>query len=124
MPQTTGLLASVKTLTGSLLAVAQTRLELLANEMEEDKLRMARILFFSLLAFFFICLGMMLITLLIIVVFWDTYRMLTIGLIVAVYLGIAAGLAVYAVREFKRKPKIFSSSLAEFIKDRALLEDE
>jgi uncharacterized membrane protein YqjE len=122
MAQTAGLFASVKTLASTLLGIAQTRLELLASEMEEDRLRMARLMFLSLLAFFFFCLGMVLITLLIIAVFWDTYRLLTIGLIAAIYIGLAVGLAVYVMRELRRKPKLFSASLAEFIKDRAMLE--
>lgn len=122
MAQTAGLFASVKTLASTLLGIAQTRLELLSNEMEEDRLRMTRLLFLSLLAFFFFCLGMVLITLLIIAVFWDTYRLLTIGLIATIYIGFAAGLAVYVMRELRRKPKLFSASLAEFIKDRAMLE--
>jgi uncharacterized membrane protein YqjE len=122
MAQNAGLFASVKTLASTLLGIAQTRLELLASEMEEDRLRMTRLLFYSLLAFFFFCLGMVLITLLIIAVFWDTYRLLTIGLIAAIYIGFAAGLAIYVMRELRRKPKLFSASLAEFIKDRAMLE--
>jgi uncharacterized membrane protein YqjE len=122
MAQTAGLFASVKTLASTLLGIAQTRLELLASEMEEDRLRMARLMFLSLLAFFFFCLGMVLITLLIIAVFWDTYRLLTIALIAAIYIGFAVGLAIYVMRELRRKPKLFSASLAEFIKDRAMLE--
>jgi uncharacterized membrane protein YqjE len=122
MAQTAGLFASVKTLASTLLGIAQTRLELLASEMEEDRLRMARLMFLSLLAFFFFCLGMVLITLLIIAVFWDTYRLLTIGLIAAIYIGFAVGLAIYVMRELRRKPKLFSASLAEFVKDRAMLE--
>jgi len=122
MAQTAGLFASVKTLASTLLGIAQTRLELLASEMEEDRLRMARLMFLSLLAFFFFCLGMVLITLLIIAVFWDTYRLLTIALIAAIYIGFAVGLAIYVMRELRRKPKLFSASLAEFVKDRAMLE--
>ena len=118
-----GLLNSIKTLADTLLGIVQTRLELLANELEEDRLRMIKLIFFSFFMLFFFFLGMVLLTLLIVLVFWDSYRFLTIGLIAALYLGIAGGLAVYVMREIKGKsrPRLFSASLAEIIKDRVAL---
>lgn len=121
-----GLFTSIKTLAGTLLSVAQSRLELLANELEEDRLRMIKLLFFSFFMLFFFFLSMVLLTLLVIIAFWDSYRFLTIGLIAAIYLSIAGGLAIYVVREVKRKsrPRLFSASLAEIIKDRIALGTE
>ena len=122
MTQARGLFASVKTLLGTLLGMAQTRLELLVNELEEERLRLIRLLFYSLLTLFFFCLGVVLLTLLVIAVFWDTYRLLAIGLATAAYLGIAAWLAIYVVRQARHKSRLFSASLAELAKDRAALE--
>jgi uncharacterized membrane protein YqjE len=122
MTQSNGLVASVKALMSTLLCIAQTRLELLANEMEEDRLRMIRLVLFSLFMFLFFCLGIVMFTLMIIVIYWDTYRLLAIGLVALVYLVVAAGLAVYLAREIRLKPKIFSASIAELIKDRVALE--
>lgn len=122
MTQSNGLVASVKALMSTLLCIAQTRLELLANEMEEDRLRMIRLVLFSLFMFLFFCLGIVMFTLMIIVIYWDTYRLLAIGLVALTYLVVAAGLAVYLARQVKQKPKIFSASIAELIKDRVALE--
>lgn len=126
MSQPQGIFASIKTLAGTLLGVAQTRLELLANELEEDRLRMIKLIYFSFFMLFFFFLGMVLLTLLIIIAFWDSYRILAITLIAATYLSIAGGLAIYVVRELKRKsrPKLFSASIAEIIKDRIALDAE
>ena len=122
MTQGSGLFASVKTLLDTLLSVAQARLELLANELGEEQSRLTRLLFYSLFTLFFFCLGMVLLTLLIIVVFWDTHRLLAIGLVTAAYLGIAAVLATCVVHQARHRPRLFSASLAEIAKDRAALE--
>lgn len=118
-----GLINSIKTLTDTLLGIAQTRLELLAVDLEEDRLRMMRLAFLSLFMLFFFFLGLILITLLIIIAFWEQYQLLTIGLIAALYFILAGALAIYLMRQLKGKsrPKLFAASLSEIIKDRIAL---
>lgn len=122
MPPSGGLFASVKALLSTLLGTAHTRLELLINELEEERLRMIKLLFYSLLMLFFFFLGVLLLTLLVIAMFWDTNRLLTIALVTVTYLGIATWLATYVVRQAKHKPRLFSVSLAELAKDHAAFE--
>jgi uncharacterized membrane protein YqjE len=119
-----GLLVSLKSLAGTLIEIARTRLELLSNDLEEDRLRMMRLLFVSVFMLFFFLVGVLLLTLLIIMAFWETYRLLAIGLIALTFLTIATGLAIYLLREIKRKPRLFSASLAELMVDRSLLESD
>lgn len=118
-----GLINSIKTLTDTLLDLAQTRLELLAVDLEEDRLRIMRLALVSFLMLFFFFLGVVLITLLIIIAFWDQYQLLTIGLIAILYFILAGALAIYLMRQLKGKsrPKLFSASLAEIMKDRIAL---
>jgi uncharacterized membrane protein YqjE len=118
-----GLINSIKTLTDTLLDLVQTRLELLAVDLEEDHLRMMRLAFLSFFMLFFFFLGMVLLTLLVIIAFWEQYQLLTIGLIGALYFIIAGTIAVYLTRQLKGKsrPKLFSASLAEIMKDRIAL---
>ncbi len=121
-----GLINSIKTLTDTLLDLAQTRLELLAVDLEEDRLRIMRLAFVSFFMLFFFFLGVVLITLLIIIAFWDQYQLLTIGLIATLYFILAGALAIYLMRQLKGKsrPKLFSASLAEIMKDRIALRVE
>ena len=118
-----GLINSIKTLTDTLLGIAQTRLELLAVDLEEDRLRMMRLAFLSLFMLFFFFLGLILITMLIIIAFWEQYQLLTIGLIAVLYFILASALAIYLMRQLKGKsrPKLFAASLSEIIKDRIAL---
>ncbi len=113
-----GLLESLKRLVGTLLAIVQTRLELLANEIEEELLRIGQILLYGVVALFFFCLAILLLVVFIVALFWDTYRLQAVGGLTAFFF--AAGLLVcYALRRVVReKSRLFSASLAELSKDR------
>lgn len=113
-----GLLESLKRLVGTLLAILQTRLELLSNEIEEELLRIGQILLYGIVALFFFCLTILLLLVFIVALFWDSYRLQVVGGLTAFFL--AAGLLVcYALRRVVReKSKLFSGSLAELSKDR------
>lgn len=124
MGQSSGLLASVKTLCGTLLGIAHTRLELLATELEEERIRLTQMVLHGVLALFFFCMGVLLLTLLVVAAFWDSHRLAAIAAVSAVYLGIALLLAGSVNSKAKRKPRLFSASLAELGKDRAQLSTE
>lgn len=116
-----GLLDSVKVLAGTLLAMGQTRLELLSNDLEEERAWLTSMLIWTLIALFFAALAVVLATLLIVVIFWDSYRLLAMGILIAIFiLG-----AVYAWRRLRNmirsKPRLFSASLGELSKDREQL---
>lgn len=116
-----GLLESVKTLAGTLLAMGQTRLELLSNELEEERAWLTAMLVWTLIALFCATLAVVLATLLVVVIFWDTYRLLAIGIMTGLFIA-GAGFAWGVVRKMSRsKPRLFSASLAELSKDREQL---
>jgi uncharacterized membrane protein YqjE len=121
MEQGSGLFASIRTLFCTLLGIAQTRLELLASELEEERLRLTRMLLYAFLALFFFGLGVLLLSVLIIAAFWDSYRLAAIGAVLAIHFGAAFICALCVRKQAKQKPKLFSASLAELGKDRAAL---
>lgn len=101
--------------------MARTRLELIATELEEERLHLARLVTYGLLALFFFGLGVMVLSLLIIAAFWDTNRLAAITVLVVAYLGIALAFGLAARQQLRRKPRLFSATLAEIDKDRAAL---
>jgi uncharacterized membrane protein YqjE len=113
-----GLLGSARNLASTLIAVAQTRLQLLGNEIHAEGLRLARLGLFAVSAIFFIALGIIMLTLLVIVVFWDSHRLLAIGSIAAIYLllGIAFGVTLF--RHAAKPTCLFEDSLRELAKDK------
>ncbi len=109
---------SLKRVAGTMFSIAQTRLELLANELEEERLHFEQTLLYSGIALFFFGLSIMLLTVFIVVAFWDSQRLLVLGSLAALFF--IAGLLVWnASRNLIRKtPKLFSTSLAELSSDR------
>ena len=116
-----GLLGSLKSLASTLLAVVETRLLLLGNELHAERLRLAQLGLLAIAAVFFLVLGIIMMTLLVIVVFWDTHRLLAIGGFAAIYLlaGIVFGVTV--IRRATERSRLFEDSLQELAKDREWL---
>ena len=120
-PGDPGLLAALRRLGSTLVAILHTRIELFAREFERERIRVMRLLLIGFVGLFFFALGMLTLTLFVIVIFWDTHRLIAIGAVTALYLGIAAGLAIYAKGEAGRAARPFASTLAEFKTDRERL---
>jgi uncharacterized membrane protein YqjE len=58
-----------------------------------------------------------LLTMLIVVIFWDTHRLLTLGLLTGSFLVIGGGLWLKTLHALKRMPRMFEASLAEILRD-------
>lgn len=98
-------------------AILQTRLELAAVEVEEESLRFLAYLALCMLAMVCISLAITLLTLFVIVLFWDSHRIVAILGMAALY-GLAAAALLLGVRSnFRRKPKLLAFTLAELHKD-------
>lgn len=107
---------------GTLLAIFQTRLELLSNEIEEERLRIRQMLLYGSIALFFFGLSIMLITVFIVVMFWDSYRLSVLGGLASLFF--LAGLLVWNSLHCAslQRSKLFATSLAELDEDRTRLE--
>lgn len=115
------LLGSIKRLLSTLISVASTRLELLANELYEERLHIEQMLLYFFSALFCFGMALMLLTVFIVVLFWDNHRLLVLGGACTVFLVFGVLLAVRLRRITKIKSKLFSVSLAELNKDREQL---
>src|SRR4030042_2310784 len=92
-----GLFDSVKVLTATLMAIAHTRLELLSTELEEERVRLSSMLVWTLVSLFCAGLGVVLATLFVVLVLWDTHRLLALGIPAILFL-LGAALAWLVVR--------------------------
>jgi uncharacterized membrane protein YqjE len=117
MSQSAGLMASVKRLAGTLLAIIQTRIELLSNELEEERLRVRQMVLYGSVALFLFAMTTMLMTVFIVVLFWDSYRLQVLAGLTLLFL-VAGLLALNALRRAAgERSKLFSASLAELSDD-------
>ena len=117
-----GVLASLRGLAATALAIVQTRLQLAANELEEQGLRGLQMLALAAIALFCAASGVLLVTAWIVIALWDEYRLLTVAVLALVYFaGCAAALRSLKARAAER-PKLFATTLAELQRDRDLLQ--
>lgn len=103
------------------LQTAQTRLELLAVELQEEKLRLTGLALNTVLAGLLLGFGLVFLMVFLTVLFWEEHRLLALGVSTAVCLGGGLLAASNAARAFRSGTKLFSASLAEFARDRAAL---
>jgi uncharacterized membrane protein YqjE len=116
-----GLMGSVKRLTSTLTSIVSTRLELLANELQEERLRLTQMLLFTLVALFCFGMGLLLLTVFIVVLFWDDHRLAVLGALSVIFF-VSGSLVLMVLRgKAQEKSRLFSASLAELSKDREQL---
>jgi uncharacterized membrane protein YqjE len=118
-----GLLSSLKNLTISLIAIVHTRLELISTDLEEGRERFISLLALVFISLFSLCFGAVLLTILIIVVFWDTHRLLVMGSLTGLFIVVGTVIGAVVIRRLKLMPRMFEASLAELIKDHQQLDN-
>ena len=103
------------------LGILQTRLELLATEVEEEKLRLGTLLGYAAAAFFFLGFGIVLLALFFTVLLWDSHRLLALGIFSALFLALGLIAALAAARIGRQGSRLFAASIAELAQDRDMI---
>jgi uncharacterized membrane protein YqjE len=116
-----GLLGSARAVLVALLEIGQTRLQLAGTELEEERLRIAELMLFATAALFFLGLGIVLATLLLVLLFWDGPRLWVLGAAASLFLMGGVGTAAAWRRKARSKPPLLASTLAELQRDRDAL---
>ena len=117
-----GLFFSLRQLAATALEIAQVRLELLSTESEFEKRRLFDGLLWSLAALLLLGLGLVLLCGFFILLLWDGYRLVTVG-VLALLLLVTGVLLMREARQRLRNPAgLFSASLNELERDRAQLQ--
>ncbi len=103
------------------MAIIRTRLELLSIDIEEGWLRLISLLATAFVALFCLCFGVVLLAIFIIVLLWDTHRLLILGSLTGLFIITGILLYLRAARDFKSLPRLFESSIVELSKDQEQL---
>ncbi len=112
-----GLLESLVVLATGLLSAAQTRLELLSTELEEDRAYLFSLVAWYITAMFCFAVGLVLVVVFVVVIFWETHRLVALGSLAGLFLAMSLVAWCAAKHKAKTKPKLFSASLFELLKD-------
>lgn len=115
---------SLKTLSVSLVGIVHTRIELLSTDIAEEREHLITHLVWVLVALFCIGVGVVLLAILIVVVFWESHRLLALGGLTGLFLAVGAGAGWLAIHKIRTKPRLFAASLAELSKDKQQLKVE
>lgn len=121
LPPSPGLFGAARKVLAGLVEIGQTRLQLASTELEEELLRLAELLLFAVAALYFLGIGLLLATLLLVLLFWDGPRVLVLAGVTAFYFAAGVGLALTLRRKARTKPPLLAGTLAELRRDRDAL---
>jgi uncharacterized membrane protein YqjE len=112
-----GLLHSLTVLAKSLVSIVHTRLELLSTDLEEDREHLLSLVILSLVSLFSLMVGLVLVAILLMVVFWESHRLLALGSLAGFFILMGLATCGIAVHKARTKPRLFLASLLELFKD-------
>jgi uncharacterized membrane protein YqjE len=113
-------LSRLRRIGSTLLGVVQTRIELFALELREEKLRLAESLLWAAGLFFFGQIGLLLLTLALVLALRE-HAVLVLLLFGAAYAGMAIACGFALRQRLKNRPSPFSGTVEELKKDREWL---
>ena len=111
------LFASIRRLSATVLELAQVRIDLLSTELELEKRRIFDGLLWGALAVVVLSVGLVLACGFVILLFWDTYRLVTAGVLAGAFLGSGILLVTRARRRLTSLDGMFPLSLNELEQD-------
>jgi uncharacterized membrane protein YqjE len=116
-----GLFASARRLLATLLELGQVRLELIATEIELEKLRLFDALLLAGAAMLALAVGVVLLCFFIVAAAGDAYRLHALAVLALLFIG-GSALGLRAARSRLRSPgTLFDATAAELARDRAAL---
>lgn len=122
-PSASGLFASLRGWLATTLELAQVRLALLGTELEREKLRLFDALLWLGLGLLFMGIGLVLVSAFIVVLFWESHRLVALGVLAVLHLGGGLGLFFAGRKRLQVPGSLFRASLVELARDRAGLDD-
>jgi uncharacterized membrane protein YqjE len=113
-----GLLSSLRRLALTGIEIVHTRLEILSNDLEEERARLGSILLTGVLAIFCFFMAAILFTILIVVLMWETHRVPVLAVLGGVFL-IGGALCWRSFQQQRQeRPAFLATTLGELAKDR------
>jgi uncharacterized membrane protein YqjE len=118
------LLGSLREFVDGIIGSVHDRLDLLAVELHEEKYRLIQIFIWISSIVFLAMLTTVFVSLVLVVVFWETARIAVVCSLAGVYLAALAAVIVGFRNYLKRQPKPFAATLSELKKDRECIQPE
>jgi uncharacterized membrane protein YqjE len=100
-----GVLASLRNLAATTVGIVRTRLDLLANDLEEQRIRALELIVLGVVALLLGLVSILTVTAWIVIALWDQYRLWTLGLLSLLYLGGFIGACWHCARRRRSDPR-------------------
>jgi uncharacterized membrane protein YqjE len=120
-PAPPGILGSLRTLAEGVLSGAQDRLGLISIELQEEKLRLIRTLFWIGALIFAGAMAATFVSLTLVYLFWESARLAVLGGLALAYTAAFIALIAAFRRHLARQPRILAATLQELEEDRTCI---
>ena len=114
---TPGILDSLRRMLATAVELLHTRVELFTTELEEEMHRVAGLLVWAVIAIFFGGLFVLMLSLTIVIAFWDGNRLLAAGLMTLVFFGVVLTAVLTLRAKIRSHPRLLAESLQELRRD-------
>jgi uncharacterized membrane protein YqjE len=108
---------SLRVLLAAASSLVQTRLELFVTELDEERERVRQTLLLTLLVFFGLGFGFILLNIFAVALFWQRGWIVAVGALATLYLGVGIIAGAMLRRKISARNTLFPATLAEFGKD-------
>ena len=123
-PPPGGIFDALRSFMATWVAVIKTRVDLISVEIEEQRAWLEHLMLLAVAATFCISLGLVVFTLFVVMLFWESYRLWVLGGFALLYLGGGLFLAMKVKGILKNRPKMFSGTTEELTKDYVRLQQQ
>jgi len=112
-----GFIESLRAVSATVLDLLRIRVELISIEWQEEQERGKEVLVLAVVAALLLALGLLVLTLFVIVLFWDSYRLPAIAAVALLYIGGGVYSLLSMRQKMRNRPPPFSATLQEFSED-------
>jgi uncharacterized membrane protein YqjE len=118
-----GLFGSLRSALANLIELAHTRLQLLSVEMEARFLNSRQVMLWSVVALFSASFALLMLTLTVLIIFWDTHRLLAASIITVFFAILAVAAALVVRHRVRGRPRLLADTINELKRDAAALHE-
>ena len=119
-----GFIDALRGLGATALDMLRVRVELISIEWQEERERGKEVLVLGVVGALLLALALLVFTLFVIVLFWDSYRLTAIAAVALLYFGGGVWALLQVQRKLRERPPPFAATLQEFAQDLSFLRRE
>jgi len=112
---------SIRTTLSTTAKLIRTRLEILSTELEEQREWMQHLVLLAVAGLFFVSMGLVMLTLFVVALFWESHPVAVMGAFAGVYLAVGIWAMLTFRSKIKVRPRLFQTTTEELAKDEAQL---